>query len=419
MRAAYPTLKVFAQIVGGIILLYLMLGVPAFAGIGGVVGTMLLLLVNGWALYAFLRYRQGRQDELTQVLAAAVAGQLPLAPAVRSYLEDRPRRGRVRKLLAGAACVALPLYTYARAWVGWRRYDRLVESLAARLEAGEPLSAALRAVPGVAPREVRLAAAVGESTGQLGECLKGADRERWAAAWLEVAPRVVYPFIVLLFVSAVTTFLMVAILPKYRRIFDEFGEALPPFTAALVDGWAIMEDFLPLVPVALFLGLIAVAVVIANPTVRWRTPVLGRLYGWGVQAQVLRALGRLLAAGRTVPQALGFLGATDDFPAVVRRRLATATAGVERGDPLAAALGRAGLLPAAMGPLVVSAEKVRTLPWALGELGDHLSGRAFRLVRRVSLVASPLMVVAVGGVVGFVAVGMFMPLITLLTRLGE
>jgi type II secretory pathway component PulF len=72
-----------------------------------------------------------------------------------------------------------------------------------------------------------------------------------------------------------------------------------------------------------------------------------------------------------------------------------------------------------MAPLVASATRVGNLSWALVELGDHLSGRAFRLVRRLSLVLSPILVVAIGVVVLFVVVAMFLPLIKLLTSLAE
>jgi type II secretory pathway component PulF len=160
-------------------------------------------------------------------------------------------------------------------------------------------------------------------------------------------------------------------------------------------------------------------VVIANPTARWHTPVLGRLYRWGVQATVLRALGRLFAAGRTAPQALEFLDRSDDLPPVVQRRLELAREAVEHGEPLDDSLRQAELLPPNLAPLVHAAERARTLPWALSELGDHLAGQAFRRVRRISLVAGPLMVVAVGALVAFIALGMFMPLIQLLTRLSE
>jgi type IV pilus assembly protein PilC len=138
-----------------------------------------------------------------------------------------------------------------------------------------------------------------------------------------------------------------------------------------------------------------------------------------VQAEVLRTLGRLLAVGRTVPEALGFLAAAADLPAVARRRLRATAAAVGRGEPLDASLADAGLLPPSMAPLVRSAGRVRNLPWALVELGDHLAGRAFRVVRRLSLVVSPILVALVGAVVGFIAVAMFLPLIQLITSLTE
>jgi type II secretory pathway component PulF len=444
MHNTIPTLIVCLQIGGGLIVLGLMLLLPMAGGAIGLGGLVFLLLVNGWAVYAFLSSRQGQQDELAQVLTAAVEGGVPLAPAVRSYLQDRPTSQErvgptpftsriplldayLRLIRVGVSAgsrtllifgyMLLPLYTYIRLWIGWWSFDRLVTALADRLESGESLSGALQALPQVACREVRLAVSLGEATGALGPCLKGAERERWSAAWFEVAPRLLYPLLVLVFVLCIASYLMIKIVPKFRKIFQEFGEPLPQLTRTLIDCWVAFEVFIPVVLLMMFLAFVAIATVIANPTVRWYTPIVGRLYRWGMQAEILRALGRLLAVGQTVPQALGFLTDAAVLPLVVRRRLDVATAIVERGEPLADALGGAGLLPTSMAPLVRSAEKVRTLPWALGELGGHLADRAFRLVRWVSVVVAPLMVVAIGAVVGFVDIAMFLPLIQLLTRL--
>jgi len=401
-----------------VLLFAVLVALPAAAGAAtGVVGSLLLFVFDGWALYAFLHYRHGQQDELLAVLTATAEAGLPLASGVAAYRADRAPRPSATTL-RWLSFVALPLYAYARVWVGWRSFDRLLADLSARLDAGEPLSAALRATPGVAAREVRLAAAAGEATGALGPALRAADRERWSAAWLEVAPRVLYPLLVLVFVSALTAFLMAFILPKFKKIFEEFGQTLPQTTRYLVGAWEWLEGFESL----LLLGVAAPAALLAaafSPTLRWHAPGLGALYRWGVQADVLRTLGRLLAVGRTAPAALAFLAESDDLPAVARRGARDAAARVDRGEPLNAALADAGLLPAHMAPLVRSAERVRNLPWALVELGDHLAGRAVRLVRRLSLVLSPVLVALVGAVVGFIALAMFLPLIQLLTGLTE
>ncbi|QDU23107.1 type II secretion system F family protein [Urbifossiella limnaea] len=402
---------------GGVLLFALLVGVPVALVGPGVVGVLLLLLLNGWALYAFFHHRHGQQDEFLAVLTATAEAGLPLAPAVDAYRADRRPRA-FAPFFRWASFVGLPLYAYARIWAGWKPFDRLLDDLSARLDAGLPLSAALRETPGVAAREVRLAAAVGEAAGGLGAALRSADRERWSAAWLEVAPRVIYPLLVLALVSAITAFLMVFILPKFKKIFEEFGQTLPQFTRTLSEAWDALGDPETLVLVVLPV-LAAAAAVVINPTLRWHAPLLGGLYRGGVQAEVLRTLGRLLVVGRTVPDALAFLAASDDLPGVARRRLRAAAADVNRGRPLDEALGAAGLLPPHMTALVRSAERVRNLPWALAELGDHLAGRAVRLVRRASLVVSPLLVVLVGAAVGFVALAMFLPLIQLITSLTE
>ncbi len=49
----------------------------------GVLGWLLLLLFYGWMLFTFLHYRHGRQEELWQVISAAVEAQAPLPQALR------------------------------------------------------------------------------------------------------------------------------------------------------------------------------------------------------------------------------------------------------------------------------------------------------------------------------------------------
>ena len=242
--------------------------------------------------------------------------------------------------------------------------------------------------------------------------------EKAASLKSKIIGAMVYPSVVIFVAVAILTFIMVSIIPKFKKIFDEFGQSLPQMTRYLGEAWDWFESFEPMLVLALAAPA-AVLAVIFSPTLRWHAPGLGALYRWGVQADVLRTLGRLLAVGHTVPAAMAFLAASDDLPAVARRAARRAAVRVERGEPLDAALADSGLLPPHAAALVRSAGLVRNLPWALVELGDHLAGRAVRLVRRLSLVLSPLLVALVGVVVGFIALAMFLPLIQLLTGMTE
>jgi type IV pilus assembly protein PilC len=454
MRILYDLLITTASLAVAVFLCGLVV-VGLVATVGPMPAAMMvlvLMLAAGWMTYAYLRYRQARQDELLQVVTTAVEANLPLAPAIRAYLRDRPREGE------GAIWDALlMLVLFPGFWLWRQRYafDRRAAAVADLLDGGASLPAALVAVRGAAPREVKVAAAVGETTGRLAASLRRATRDRLAGAWLEIVPRLVYPLLLLLFIAGVTSFLMVVIMPKMQRIFRDFDEPLPAATQRLIDVWdrvigwlsgvvqsatdaatAILPDFLAEdpdtgdlfvllasigIPTAVVLAavILLAAVLIVSPAVRWYLPVFGRLYRWEVQGLVLRMLGALLDAGRPAPEALGVLAEAADLPGMARRRLRKARRVVERGEPLSAALRRANLLPATMAPLVQTSERTRTVPWALSELGELLSGRAVRVARRASLVVAPVLVIAVGVLVGFIVVGVFMPLIQLLTRLAS
>jgi type IV pilus assembly protein PilC len=138
-----------------------------------------------------------------------------------------------------------------------------------------------------------------------------------------------------------------------------------------------------------------------------------------VRSRVLKMLAVLLEVGRPVPQALDLLAGSGSFSLTARRRLAAACRAVKEGEPLADSLRRAGLLQPSMVPLVQAAERMRNVPWVLSELGESLANRAARLLRRISLVFLPASVLAVGLLVGFIVLGMFMPLIAIITRLSE
>ena len=105
-------------------------------------GVPLLLfgtLCYGWMLFAYLHYHQARQEEFLQLLTTAVESEAPLAPALWSYLSDRPH-GPVREFwVAVLLFFVIPGYY----WVWHRRhsFDHKVARVACLLEDGWPLSA--------------------------------------------------------------------------------------------------------------------------------------------------------------------------------------------------------------------------------------------------------------------------------------
>jgi type II secretory pathway component PulF len=386
-------------------------------GFGGIPFALLLSVPYVWVVFAFFHYRQCRQDEFLHLLTTAVEAQAPLAPALRAYVVDRPNGPLREAWVATLLFFLLPGYY----WLWYRRFsfDRKVVQVAGLLDMGYSLPEALYASPGVMPRQTVLAATVGESTGRLAHCLRQSVQTRLAPLWLEVLPRIAYPFLLLFFISGVWQFWMILVAPKFEQIFREFRVDLPEATERLFafadwladDGWLITL----IVPASA----VVVLILFLGSTCRWYCPVVGGFYRRIVQSRVLRMLGVLLETGKPVPEALGILADSGYFPRVAERRLDAVRLRVEHGEPLADSLRRGRLLPPAMMPLVQAAERVGNLPWVLSELSMSLANGTIRRLRRLSIVIGPLVLIAIGSLVAFLALGMFWPLIELLTRLNQ
>lgn len=376
----------------------------------------IIVVWYGYVFFTFFRYRFARQEELVYVLAAAAEAGAPLAPALWAYVRDRPRDDWRTFWMVVVLFFVLPGYYFY-----WRRhnFDHKVYRLATMLETGHSLHDAVRAARGAMPREVLLAAAVGESTGELATCLRLAPRWRLTPVWVDSGPRLFYPLLLLLSVYGIFAFLMLFIFPKFQKIFSDFKLRLPPLTEFIVTmgqyvqregGWLVLSA----VPLALL-----AAVGMLSPTFRWYCPGVRRLARMHSQSRLLRMLGLLLGAGKPVPEALTIIIDSWYFRGTTRKRLIRARTAVEQGNSLADSLYNHGLLPQHMYALVQAAERARHLPWALSELGDTLARRAVRISQRLSLAIFPIAVLAVGIFVACVAFGMFMPLITLINEVGR
>jgi type II secretory pathway component PulF len=376
-----------------------------------------ILAIYGCILFSFLHYRYGRQEELVQVIITAVETGAPLSSALWAYLLDRPQGSQREMWVATLLFFILPGYY----WIWHRRhsYDRKLADVARQLEHGVPLSVALARVPGVASPELRLAVAVGESTGDLAGCLKGLKERRLGAVWVEVAPRFFYPLLLLAVIFNVVTFLSIYIIPKFEKIFADFKLRLPDLTVQIMETTRWARGFVWVVPMIVF-GLAAVIALFWSSTnLRWFFPVVGRLYRSQVQSRVLSMLALLLQAKTPAPEALALLAESPTFAGTPRRRLTRARFSVERGETLSDGLRQSGLLSRNAVTLVRAAERMKNLPWALAELGELLSTRAARFIRQLSLVVMPINIVAMGFLVAAIVVGMFLPLIHVLTEVGK
>jgi type IV pilus assembly protein PilC len=372
---------------------------------------VVLFAVWCWQLFAYVHYRFCRQEEFLHVLQSAAATQAPLESVLAAYLADRPQGGVYRFWVGTLLFFVFPGYYWVHRQ---RRFDARVASVLHLLQVGAPLDRALALTPGVVSRTSALAVTVGEFTGQLAQALHHLPGRRSALAWLEMLPRLLYP-VFLLFVMLGNVFFMTTfVVPRYEKIFADFGLRLPESTETFIGAsrrllaWSGEGMLLWWGPLILF------NVMLFSSHAKWYCPGIGQLYRLHARGQFLEALGLMLQTGKPLPEILDRLLEARLFPRVVAWRVGRLRTDLEQGQPLVASLARHGLVTASVRGLLLAAEKAQNLPWALQEVGDALTQRCVRATHRLTMVLFPLGVFACACLVAFIALSLFAPLVALI-----
>jgi general secretion pathway protein F len=353
------------------------------------------------------------QQELLGVLAAGTRAGLPLRNSVLAYAADRPSARLNQAWTHVLLFILLPglnLFHHAR------QFRRKLVTVADALEEGAPLCDALCQCRGVASADTLLAAAAGEASGRLGEALERVYtvRTRHAHEWVALAVATAYPAMIVLLGNGITQFQYYFIVPKLEDLVSDYGIATP---RGLELGSTAAEALNLLTILMVYLVPFAVALYFSS-TLRWYTPGVAWYYRTLVRARVLESLGLLIEVERPLPEAFEVLAGAPQGRAS-RRRLLKASRLAGDGRPLVECLRRAGLLPRNSGSLLETRERSGNLPWATRELGEHLHRRIERRLNRLTELAGPLSIVALGGLFAFVCAGTFLSLVDILNYVGS
>jgi type II secretory pathway component PulF len=301
----------------------------------------------------------------------------------------------------------------ARAMAVW-------SDVAERIEQGASFARALAAHPRVFSEHVVQLVRVGESSGNLDAALRSAadHLERARQMRLTVFNALMYPAIVAVMAAGVTGFLVIGVIPKLEKYLGGRGRTLPAITQNLLDAVAWLQHWAPQ------LGVLAGAAVVALLLVyRWppgrllldrgllRIPVIGRVLRLAGTATLARSLSVLVESGvtlldslRTVAQLLG--------NRALAARVESARETVLGGGTLATALSGAEFMPM-LPRMVAVGESAGTLATVLQEVAAFHEAQLVAAIRRMSLLIEPVVILLVGGIVGFVYIAFFVALFSL------
>ena len=305
-----------------------------------------------------------------------------------------------------------------------RRTRRALVELSERLEQGTPLAEAMQNLGSHLPHSMSALVEAGLETGRLDSVIQYSVEQSQRASWLrrEVWTSLAYPLFLVWFSAMICAFILVTIIPQFKRIFDDFGTELPGLTVVLIRFSDSIVNFWGIVGTPFFyipLGLCVLFFLLAQSGLmqRWATsiPLFGTVFRLATYSEFCQVLAILTEANLPFSKALRFAGAASDDRWLKRKCLMMAH-DVEHGSTPDEAAMLSGL-PNSLRQVFRHASSERTFIEALRGLADLYAARCSVSSRLVSTILEPFAVVVVMGFAGMTAIALFLPLIKLLNDL--
>jgi type IV pilus assembly protein PilC len=289
------------------------------------------------------------------------------------------------------------------------------------VEAGISLSDAMRRHPKVfSPLFVAMTQA-GEAGGVLeGALMRVADQlEKDASLKRQIKSAMIYPTLVIIFAVGVMMALVAFLVPVFEGVFKQFGGELPSITKVSV--------FLSHAVTGYWWLIFLLAGGTAFAFLKWKKSSWGRpqwdhfrlhipmKIGTIVQlvavARWSRTLSSLTSAGVPLLLALDITGRTGGNVAI-EEAMEGVIASVKRGGTIAAPLAQAPIFPTMVTHMVGVGEETGALDAMLDKVAEFYEDQVEASVKALTSILEPIMIVVIGGIVGFIVVSMYLPLFT-------
>ena len=336
--------------------------------------------------------------QFTRQLATLQDAGLPILRSL-NILEDQQRPGKLKNVLRAVGEDIEGGCTLSEAFAKHpRTFDRLYVNMVAAGEAGGVLDLILN---------------------RLAEFKEKAQKLKH-----KIIGAMVYPLAVVSFAVAIVSGIMYFVIPKFKDIFRDFDTQLPRITELLL-GFA--DWFVGAKPPGwMYLFLVPVAVVGGWKLIRssrggryvvdfvlMRLPGLGTLIRKTAVARFTRTLGTLVSAGVPILEAINITRDTSGNE-IYSRAMQSVHDAIREGESFASPLRASGVCDNLVVNMIDVGEETGELDKMLLKIADNYEEEVDVAVGGLVSLLEPLMVIMLGGMVGFIVLALFMPLVSLM-----
>ena len=297
----------------------------------------------------------------------------------------------------------------------------LVQSIREDVEQGLQLSRALAKHPQVFSTTYTNLIAASEDGGFMHEVLEQLlemEQKRDELRQI-VFSALSYPIFLIVFALAVIVFVLLVVFPKFADLFEMIADDLPVTTLVLMRTSDFLANNGIVLLVASLLAVVGLKLWSQTPrgkqTVDWsrlHLPVIGKIFVQLYLVQSLRVLSLSVGNGVNILDSLHACREVVNnslFQGFIRR----VESNVEEGKGIAVGFAESSFIPPVVAQMIKTGEDSGNLPRVLSRLADYYENELTKLLRTVSKMAEPFMLLIMGGVVGLIVSSLILPIFKL------
>jgi type IV pilus assembly protein PilC len=297
----------------------------------------------------------------------------------------------------------------------------VIRDITTRVESGESFSEALQKHPKAFSRLYISMVAAGEKGGLLAEILArlATYLENSARLRRKVKTTMMYPIVVSTVAIAITVFLLVKVVPVFKDVYSSFGAKLPAPTEFLMTLSDLMGHYLWVFLIGLGAMVYGWLYFIKTKSGRdfWdkqriKLPVFGPIAHKICLVRFTRTLASLIRSGVPILEVLQIVSQTVDNT-VMEKAIKAASSDIERGEGIAAALGKHPVFPSMIVRMISAGEQTGNIDNMLERVSNFLDEEIETMLTGLMSLLEPLLIVFLGLLIGGMVVCMYLPIFNL------
>lgn len=296
------------------------------------------------------------------------------------------------------------------------------------VSSGTPLSKAFEKQGDTFDIVTRNLIKAGEESGKLDMIMEriADDMEKKQEFQGKVTGALIYPLVIIVAIIGVVIAMLVFMIPQMSKLYEGSKAKLPFLTQLVVDssnfltkGWGGI-----ILGVLLVFGLLGFLYYRRTPSGRLvtdkfilRIPVFGLLIRKSQIASFARTFSMLITAGVPILDALKLVG-NSTTNTLFQLEINEARKKVEKGLPLSAPLMHGEAFPVLMGHMVKVGEETGKIDEVIAKVGDQYAKEVDMMASNLSRLMEPIILIAMGIVVGGLALAVYLPVLNLGSAIG-